>query len=272
MVESDRGVVLRRIPHGETSLLITFLGSHSGRLNCLARGVRRGGRGGRAALAGLHTLSFGYQRRDALALATLREVEVVRSRSFVTAFRPGGHLAAMLLCEAGYRHALPGGEQEGLFLWLEEGLDHLDRGEEPLWVLGLAWGRLARLLGFGWALHLCHDCGGEEDLQHFSLHRGKAYCRACAARPENRAVAVGERLLRTMRHLPSAGVSSGLSGEEKELFYRLGTAYLAFHGEHTLRWDREFRQVMGIPPPSVMSRRGPDGLSANRVWHEERVR
>ncbi|WP_193771493.1 recombination protein O N-terminal domain-containing protein, partial [Candidatus Magnetaquicoccus inordinatus] len=71
MWRSDEGVLLRRTPFRETSLVLHLFSKQQGILALVARGVRaQSGKNSplmRAALAGFHTLSFSQQARSAQA-------------------------------------------------------------------------------------------------------------------------------------------------------------------------------------------------------------
>ena len=242
---SDEALVLRRTPFRETSLVVHLLTRHSGPLSLVARGVRRTGRGERAALAGFHTLAIEHRSRSENAMGTLTRVETVRSRRQLTE-NGSALMAAQLVQETVYRFSLPGDPQPRLFQRLEWAFDALDAGLDPLSVTSIHLGNLVRDLGYGWRADRCVRCNREEALVWFSVRRGQVVCDPCGTPHAPLLIGLPEKVLKTMQRLEWSPDFGLLSQQEKQVLYRIGIATLAHLGGRPLVSDRSFQQLAGL--------------------------
>lgn len=189
---SDRALVLRRHPYGESSLVVHALGPGSGRLELLARGAYRPTSRFAFTLDLFDTLEWTWQPRSAaLDLLVAADLRVRRRRltQALDAYRVG--LAMLELVDLGTR---PGTPEPQLFARLEGALDELDagvaKGELPgPALLRFDAGVLADL-GLEPAWRHCASCGraapraraGERG--RFAAPAGGRLCRTCAERWE----------------------------------------------------------------------------------------
>lgn len=185
---TDRALLLRRHPYGESSLVVHALGPGSGRLELLARGAYRTTSRFAFTLDLFDTLEWTWQPRKAgLDLLVAAELRVRRRRltQSLDAFRVG--LAMLELVDLGTR---PGTPEPVLFARLEAALDELDlgvaEGERPgPALLRFDAGVLADL-GLEPAWRHCASCGREaprarnREQGRFAAAAGGRLCRACA--------------------------------------------------------------------------------------------
>lgn len=189
---SDRALILRRHPYGESSLVVHALGPGSGRLELLARGAYRPTSRFAFALDLFDTLEWTWQPRsgglDLLVAADLR-VRRRRLTQSLDAYRVG--LAMLELVDLGTR---PGSPEPALFARLEGALDELDAGVTTGELPGPALlrfdaGVLADL-GLEVAWRHCASCGRDaprtraRERGRFAAAAGGRLCRTCADRWE----------------------------------------------------------------------------------------
>ncbi len=162
MLGRDRGLVLRILPLGETSLIVSVLAREHGRLRLVARGVRGPrGRAGASLEAG-NEIDFVFSARPDRDLGTLREVVLVRpwlgGLRRLEAMAVG--LAALELLEAGVPE---GAAEEGLLDAAWSFLATLTRVRERASALMLFYAFELQLLarcGLAPELQACRACGG----------------------------------------------------------------------------------------------------------------
>jgi DNA repair protein RecO len=248
LVGSDRALLLRRHPYGESSLVVHALGPRSGRLELLARGAYRPTSRFAFALDVFDTLEWTWQpRRGGLDLLVSAEVRVRRRHltRALDAYRVG--LAMLELVDLGTR---PGTPEPTLFARLESGLDELDQGV----ALGVAPGpALLRFdsgvlgdLGLEPAWKHCASCGraapharaGEQG--RFSAAAGGRLCRVCAERWEAEGrpcIAVEARVFDLGAHLSESDPSPLRVADRRDrgTLRRLLDELLAWHLERPPR-------------------------------------
>lgn len=235
----DHALVMRRIPFRESSLVLHMLTRGHGALAVMARGVRQGRGGERAALAGFHTVMLHARGREGGEFVHLRAAELAQPR-FQLAERPLAAAGAQLLKEAVYRFTPPGEVDPTVFPFVEQVLDLLQEAPDTLAVMALALGRWVSLLGYGWQTGQCGRCGGGEGLDGFSVRLGQAVCAPCA--PCIPRAVPGAALVAMMGDLPWPPQPLPLSRQAWFMLYRLGCATLTWHGGgKRLAGDAPFR-------------------------------
>ncbi|HXH64131.1 MAG TPA: DNA repair protein RecO, partial [Mariprofundaceae bacterium] len=110
----DRALLLRRIPYGDSSLVIHLLTEHHGVLSLMARGARRAKSPLRAALEPLYALSVAW-RAGRTGMGTLTDIE--RHEPLLPPALAGAGLQLVALAAALYREGDPHG-----FVELHRGL------------------------------------------------------------------------------------------------------------------------------------------------------
>lgn len=247
----DQGLVLRRIPQGETSLVVHLFAREHGRLAFLARGVRRSKKGDRAALAGFHTIHFAGRLKEPGGLGVVSLVETVRPRHGLDLAPPLVAAAASALQEAVYRMLPEHDPHPHLFDGLTHFLDVLESGEAPPGEAA-AWFQveLLREMGYGWEWRRCAGCGVEEELVFFSPKSGGLVCRDCGAPYARRLVAVSGAFTRAvvgvLSHLSMATLppSGTLSGEAAGQLFAMGQACLVRHAGRALQAGEAFQSLL----------------------------
>ncbi|MBF0183351.1 MAG: DNA repair protein RecO [Magnetococcales bacterium] len=247
MLRSDEGVVLRRTPFGDTSLVLHLFSREQGLLTVVARGVRAQNKRSaldRAALAGFHTLSFSHRSRSPLAMATLTQVEIGQPRHRLL-HHPPALLAAQVMQEILYRFLAPQDPHPAIFNLLEQSWDGLEAGEAVLPWLAYCQSRLLQEIGYGWRCDSCAVCGRPHPLSHFSVKRNQTLCHLCVAphlapqHPPSSAVdrhgtplaqrlfPLSAPLLSTLQQLPHLNQPASLPDADHSVLYQIGSACLS---------------------------------------------
>lgn len=169
----ERGLLLRRIPYADSSLIVHVLTAGHGRLALMARGARRPKSPLRAALAPLYELRLIW-RPGRSGMGTLCEVE----RGLV--LLPSGHHLAGLQLLAVAAGLYPEGGTEG-FNELKQALALLAAREPQSGLLTAVW-VLLRQSGWVGDLDRCWSCGRHSE--KLCWQAGELVCPACGGREE----------------------------------------------------------------------------------------
>jgi DNA repair protein RecO (recombination protein O) len=176
-------IVLRRVVYAEADLVVTLLGSETGRVSALARGARKSSR---RFAGGLGMAATGEARLHERAGADLMILESFDARDdragLATDVAKTAHAAyAIELCD---RLCPPRQAEASVFAWLDEFLTRLTTGSataERLRVFELG---LLRGLGIGPSIDRCVVCDrselGDEDVR-WHPERGGVVCRNCTS-------------------------------------------------------------------------------------------
>jgi DNA repair protein RecO (recombination protein O) len=177
-------IVLRRVAYAEADLVITLLGSETGRVSALARGARKSSRRFAGGLGMAATGEARLHDRAGAELMVLESFEAQDDRAgLATDIAKAAHAAyAIELCD---RLCPPRQAERAVYAWLDEFLARLTAGHataERLRVFELG---LLRGLGIGPSLDRCVVCdrgelGGEDVRWH--PERGGVVCRNCSGR------------------------------------------------------------------------------------------
>ncbi len=185
-VHSDRALILRRFPFGESSLVVQVLTPHFGRVHLMAKGAYRPRGPFSWALDLFDTLALEWTSRRLGELDVLRTAHILTRRLGVTAdlARYRGALLALELSGMDAREGELSGE---LFALLEQSLDEFAAREPDAARVQVAF-ELAflRHLGLAPALVRCAACGGDapgraDGRAEFSATSGGRLCAAHAA-------------------------------------------------------------------------------------------
>ena len=210
-------IVLRRIPYGDTSLVLHVFSREAGRFALIARGARRP----RSALDSV--LQTGHQVELQVLVKEGRELQLLKEADLVEDWRGLRReyerlLGAAGVCEVLDRTQLPDQPDERLF---EASLATLATlaGDCP-WPLNPIYWFVFFLLGhsgYGLDLERCGGCGRETTafaaLPGAALDRrgGQLWCPDC--RPGSEALDLPPRLLRVLRFLGGCGPAEAASRE-----------------------------------------------------------
>ncbi len=181
-------LLLRRVPVGESDLVVTFLTEKLGRVSAIARAARKSQRRFGGALEALHTLQLRLEERPASELMVLAEASISTVRSGLLADLGRMQIAGRAL--GWVRDVTPPRVREpSLWSATQALLDDLAGANATT----SAGARLAafglELLGCcGWALDLerCVACGGacpEGQAALVDPRRGGLVCRSCGGAP-----------------------------------------------------------------------------------------
>jgi DNA repair protein RecO (recombination protein O) len=179
----DRALLLRRIPYGDSSLVIHLLTEHHGMLSLMARGARRAKSPLRAALEPLYMLSVTW-REGRSGMGTLTDAG--RHELLLPLERASTGLQLVAVAAALHHEGDPHG-----FAELCQGLHLLASRPEGSGLAAAAW---QMLISSGWVGDLghCWGCGrlleAEDDVV---WHDGQLCCQGCCS--HGMAVSLGLR-------------------------------------------------------------------------------
>ncbi|MBF0189092.1 MAG: DNA repair protein RecO [Magnetococcales bacterium] len=237
VVIEDQGLVIRRIPHRNSSLVVVLFCRDHGLLSCVAKGARRVTRTGgqRAALSGFHTVALTLRSRSPNALATLTGAEILVPRERLP-FKPAAMAVAQRFQELIQRFAPPGDPQSELWSLTSTALDLLEQGYDPVSLL--ISGQFHTLFQAGYALswESCAGCGRTQDLVHLSPRTGNAVCGDCGRPYRNRLVDLPRSMppSKLLAWPPDLGL---LSPRTLWGLYRVGRDRLQHYGHKPLASD-----------------------------------
>ncbi|HSG49898.1 MAG TPA: DNA repair protein RecO [Longimicrobiales bacterium] len=192
---STRGVLLRSHPYSETSRVLRFLTEDHGVVGVMAKGIRKGPRGGGMDLFGEVALTL--HMKPGRDLQTLGEVSPTRPRRGLGS-HPLRLACAGVLGELVLRHHGEAPSHE-VFESLGAGLDRLEAvtlEAVPATLLVEGW-RLVSALGFHPQVEACVVCGrplGQEEVGRFDFDAGGVRCASCAEGMVGRRVGPGARV------------------------------------------------------------------------------
>ena len=177
-------IVLRRVVYAEADLVITLLGSETGRVSALARGARKSSRRFAGGLGMAATGEASLRERAGADLMVLESFDARDERAGLsTDIAKTAHAAyAIELCD---RLCPPRQAEKSVFAWLDEFLTRLNSGAATAERLRIFELGLLRGLGIGPSLDRCVVCdrgelGGEDVRWH--PERGGVVCCNCAGR------------------------------------------------------------------------------------------
>ena len=172
-------IVLRRINHGETSLIVNFYTREFGKIAAIAKGARRQ----KSQFAGV--LDLMNYLNVVLYTKETREVQTLSSAEYAIPFLKIQRdiektYLGMTMLET-LRQAIIGEEPHPeVFDLLVQSLEVLNgkstAGIETLWWFHL---HLVSLLGFQPQLHECYHCGKALQVGFFSADTGQIHCGDC---------------------------------------------------------------------------------------------
>jgi DNA repair protein RecO len=260
VVQSDRALVLKRTPFGESSLVAHVLTRTHGRVHVLAKGVFRPTSRYYAVLDCFDTLELAWDRAPRRELDLLRSGALVRRRRALTRdlerFRAGG--AILELCEL---VALPSAPESELFALAEAHLEALvDERCVPELVRIAFELELLRVLGLSPALLECAACGRPAPAitrgrVAFSAGAGGRLCRRCAEEARRAGRRVGTLpigVLDDARRLAAheLDLQTPLERTRCERLRDFIERFLAYHLEMQPKSQREFLAVANRNAPT----------------------
>lgn len=186
-IATDRALLLRRTPYGESSLVVQALCARHGRVALMAKGAYRSSSRFFALLDLCDTLELEWQTNPRAELCTLLSGSIAARRAAIP-LDPRRFAAAtsvLELCDITSRSGQPEPE---LFALAEAALDGLQQGAHaPDALLARFELELLRVLGLPPALEQCAACAGEAaavdaagSRAAFSAGAGGRLCLRCA--------------------------------------------------------------------------------------------
>lgn len=198
-VYHTEAVILRRIDLGEADRVIVIFTPGRGKVETIAKGVRR--------ITSRRAGHLEPLTRARLLLAQGRQLDVITQAEALDLFPNlradlGRTAAGFYLAELVDRFTEPQQPNPGLYRHLVEGLKLLDLGQDPDLVRRYFELRLLDAAGFRPELHRCLECGRELEptANYFSPASGGVLCPDCGGR--NRPVSVAA--LKVLRFIQSA--------------------------------------------------------------------
>lgn len=169
----DRALLLRRIPYGDSSLVVHLLTEHHGTLSLMAKGARRLKSPFRPSLEPLYALTVAW-RSGRTGMGTLVDIERHELLLPMSGAESGLRLIAM--ASSLYREGDPHG-----FAELYRGLKTLDGRPEESGLAAAVWQMLA---DSGWVgdLEHCWGCGEQlSDASTVTWGNGQLSCGKCGS-------------------------------------------------------------------------------------------
>ena len=225
---ASRALLLRRVAHGESDLVVTLLTEELGKISALARAAKKSQRRFGGSLEPMHTLHVRFDERAGAELAMLREARIDRARTRLT--RELDRLEAAGRALGWVRHAAPPRTPEPQAWSVTEALlDRLDAHEAVAPKLELAAHGLLLLSAFGWGIELgrCVSCGKPcppAGAAMVDAARGGLVCTRCGGARIKLSGARRERVARA-----AAGEPSALSSDDVSVTLEIVEAALAAH-------------------------------------------
>ena len=260
---TDRALLLKRFPYGESSLVAHLCTREHGRAHLIAKGAYRPGSRYFAVLDHLDTLEIVWAPSRTRDLSNLHAGSIPRRRRRISA-DPRRYFAAMSMLELADLASRPEQSDPDLFDLLEGALDGLEEGRAPADLELVAFElRFLQNLGLGPALHTCAACAGPADpVGHdgsrvaFSAGAGGRLCRACAdeARASGRRVGtLPLEVLEAARALLEGGTAAGaaFSQERVDRVRDFAGRFLDYHLETRPRTHRSFLSAPNRNAPSA---------------------
>lgn len=260
---ADDALLLRRMPYGESSLVVHALTREGGRRHLIAKGVFRPRSRFFAALDLFDTLDLGWSESSRRDLGTLQRAEIRRRRHAIARslerYRAG--LTALELAGLATAVGRPAG---GLFELLEAALDELlNERLPPALPLVVFELRFLQNLGLSPALERCAACGGpappvrdssgvgaaprREARVAFSAGAGGRLCRSCGEEARASGRRVGTLPETVLERAASLLVGRPLelpSPAELELVRDFVARFLEYHLETR---PRSYRRFLAVP-------------------------
>jgi DNA repair protein RecO (recombination protein O) len=224
---TDRALLLKRTPFGESSLVVQALSERHGRVGILAKGAYRPSSRYYAVLDLCDTLELEWQTNPRAELGTLRSASILVRRKAIaeTPQRFRAATSVLELCDITSRAGQPEPE---LFARAEEALARLQQGREaPDATLARFELELLRLLGLPPALENCAACAGEAPALDaagtraaFSAGAGGRLCRRCAEEARSSGRRVGTLPLEVLEDARALAAGSAVPSAARLLKVR----------------------------------------------------
>lgn len=248
--EGTEAIVLRRIPYGETDLVLQLATRLFGRIACFARAAKRSRRRFPAGFPSFALLEIRVGppgRTD--ALRPILEAQPVRPHLHLPRDLPC-YAAAGLLVEVA-REALPEEAPEPeAFDALAEALDRLDEGPFSWGALLAAEMRLLAPLGLAPRLGSCLSCDTPAPpgrAAYFDVARGGVVCRRCGGAERTISGEARERMLAALAPLAGEVAPAPPDADPRPLrdAHRTMVEFLEHHLGRRFRSARLLEQVIG---------------------------
>lgn len=229
-----KGIVLREIPKGETSKLLTVLTAGLGVITVNAKGVRKLTS---PYLKCAQTFAFSdfllYEKNGFFTLTESALIEDFYSiREDIK-----GYSLACYLCEAASAFAVPGDESVNILRLLLNSLYAIENSIAPLKIIKAGFElRISAECGFLPEVDCCAECGdelGDRDFI-FGIYDGVAVCRGCANR-EGNGIFIPSAVGKAIKHITESELSRFISfriGEgEQALLAEVAEKYMLSRAE-----------------------------------------
>jgi DNA repair protein RecO (recombination protein O) len=185
-VIETRALLLRSVAYGESDLILTLFTEAEGKLGVMARGGRRSKTRAAGALEPFHTMAVRLEDRGGSSpLVSLRAADLVQVRHRLVSDLDALEKAGKALQWA--RHLFPTRTPEPLgWQGLQDCLDALNEGREPMLELAAVGLTLLEQSGYGLDLDACVVCGRVcPDGKAAAVHPGKGglLCQGCGGAP-----------------------------------------------------------------------------------------
>ncbi len=202
ILKSD-GIVLKSIPYGESSKIVTILTRDHGKVTMLARGARdtRSKFGGSLELFNL--ISMIYYEKESREIQYLSEVSIIE-HFFEIRNQAERLMAAISVLEIANRSVHGNEDCHAIYELVARVLGYLNKKDKPVPNPVLYFMiQVSELLGFRIEAVHCPDC--EDVMNHpehfFHIERGRIVCRQCPVQPSMFSFPVSREAVGVLRQL-----------------------------------------------------------------------
>ncbi len=207
-IEKTQAIVLRYVPHGNTSRIVTWLTPDHGRIGTMIKGALRPKSPFLGQYDLFYTCELLYYLHHRSELHLAKECCPLKIRPALRQHWPATALASYLT-DLAARVSPAQAPQSFLFHWLNSALDALAEAKGPLLNL-MIWHELALLsrLGLAPRLTTCIECHAplraDRAAARFSHQRGGLLCASCAQRDGQPALPIPPSALAILRNWQQA--------------------------------------------------------------------
>lgn len=238
ILKSD-GIVLKSIPYGESSKIVTFLTRDHGKITMLARGARdmKSKFGGSLELFNL--VSMIYYEKESRDIQYLSDVSIIE-HYFEIRNQPERMFAAMSVLEIANRSVHGNEDCHAIYELVSKVLDDLNRKDKPVHnpvIFFLI--QISELLGFRVEALTCPDCADlmNHPKHYFHIERGRVICDTCPVQPSAFNYPISKESIAVLRQFIQSrgnGIDNILlSKNARQELYTIILNHLQYHVEET---------------------------------------
>lgn len=245
-----KGIVIREVPKGETSKLLTVLTATLGVVTVNAKGVRK--------ISSPYLKSAQLFAFSDMLLYEKNGYYTLTEAALITDFYTLSgdikkYALACYLCEAGSAFAVAGEDSANILRLLLNSLYALEKNIAPISIIKSAFEfRLCGECGLCPDVTYCCECGKTIDGEplFFDINDGVSFCKQCAASSEDLKM-LPLSVVKAIKHILESELSRFISfriGEAEQLLLsQCAEKYLLIHAERGFKTLSFFKQCDELP-------------------------